>query len=104
MEDFGQIQRRLGDVLALNDAGVSGDHVLIALPSYSVGESLLSHYIDRIPALEHRYLLAMFVLDRIESCRMVFVSSADPGAEVVDYYFSLLRPSGEREFASASAS
>ena len=71
---------------------MSGDHVLIALPSYSVGESLLSHYIDRIPALEHRYLLAMFVLDRIESCHMVFVSSADPGAEVVDYYFSLLRP------------
>ena len=33
--------------------------MLVVLPSYSVSESLLSHYGDRIPSLEHRYLGAI---------------------------------------------
>jgi hypothetical protein len=92
MEQFDRLQRRLGEVLALNQPNTTGEHVLIALPSYSVGESLLSHYVDRIAALEHRYLLAAFMLNRIETCEMVFVSSADPGSEVIDYYVSLVPP------------
>jgi hypothetical protein len=87
---FGQEHQRLGDVLALNRPGATGDHVVVALPSYSVGESLLHHLVDRIPALEHRYLLALLMLGRIEACHMVFVSSAAPGPEVIDYYISLL--------------
>src|SRR4029453_15575743 len=61
-----------------------------ALPSFSVGESLLSHYADRIPALEHRYLLSMFLVSRIEDCEVVFLSSAAPAPEVLEYYASLL--------------
>ena len=51
---------------------------MVALPSFSLGESLLSHYGDRIPALEHRYLLALLVLNRI-ACDLVLVVS--PGAQ-----------------------
>jgi hypothetical protein len=71
---------------------------LIALPSFSVGESLLSHYVERIPALEHRYLLAMLLLSRIESCTFVFVSCRAPEPEVVDYYLALL-PADKRDSA-----
>jgi hypothetical protein len=66
--------------------------VLIALPSFSVGESLLEHYGDRIPSLEHRYLLAMPMLGRLESCELVFVCSVAPSQEVLEYYFSLIHP------------
>ena len=79
-DGFDQLQARLGHALELNrpDAGV--DHVLVALPSFSIGESLLSHYVDRIPSLEHRYLLALLLLNRIEHCEMVLVVCAGPGA------------------------
>jgi PGM1 C-terminal domain len=63
--------------------------VIVALPSFSLGESLLSHYGDRIPALEHRYLLALLVLNRI-ACDVVLVVSQAPTPEVLDYYFSLI--------------
>lgn len=92
MEQFEQLQERLGQALALNQPNVTNDHVLVALPSYSVGESLLSHYVDRIPALEHRYLLASLLLNRIGSCELVFVSSETPSSEVLDYYVSLVAP------------
>ena len=36
--------------------------------------------------------MAIGVLGRVESCDMVFVGSQEPGAEVLDYYFSLLPP------------
>jgi hypothetical protein len=67
------------------------------LPSFSVGESLLSHYANRIPALEHRYLVACLVLLRIHACEMVFVASQDPGAEILDYYFGFFPPHLRRE-------
>jgi hypothetical protein len=35
-------------VLAANEPGSDIDHVVIALASYSVGESLLSHYVERL--------------------------------------------------------
>lgn len=95
---FEELQRRLGPALAANQAGSAVDHVLIALPSFSLGESLLSHYVDRIPSLEHRYLVAMLLLHRIGSCELAFVSCSAPDPVVVDYYLSLLPP-GERESA-----
>lgn len=90
MDSFDELQRRLGDVLEMNRAGSSAEHVVVVLPSHSFGESLLSHYADRLPALEHRYLLALFVLAHIESCEMVFVSSVAPEPEVLEYYASFL--------------
>jgi hypothetical protein len=87
---FDELQAGLGPALSLNRPGSTTVHVLVVLPSYSLAESLLAHYADRIPALEHRYLVAIGVLGRVDSCEMVFVTSREPGAEVLDYYFSLL--------------
>lgn len=98
MQAFDDLQGRLGEVLAANQAGSGVDHVLIALPSFSVGESLLSHYVERIPGLEHRYLLAMLMLHRIESCEFIFISCSAPEPDVVEYYLSLL-PVDQRESA-----
>jgi hypothetical protein len=64
--------------------------VLVVLPSFSLGESLLSHYAARIPALEHRYLLPIPMLGRIRGCEMVFVCSEAPADVVLDYYFELV--------------
>ncbi len=92
MEGFEELQARLGDVLSLNKPGVGVEHVLVLLPSFSVGESLLSHYADRIPSLEHRYLIAMLMLWRIEACEMIMLSTTPPGDEILDYYRSLVPP------------
>ena len=102
MDRFAQLQTGLGAALECNRAGSTTPHVLIALPSYSISESLLSHYRDRITALEHRYLVALLVLSRIEACEMIFVSTAAPSDEALDYYVSLvpeeLRASTLRRF------
>ena len=87
---FEELQAGLADAVAANTPGSAVPHVCVALPSFSVGESLLSHYADRIPALEHRYLLAALMLHRIESCELVFLSCVAPGDEVLDYYTSLV--------------
>jgi PGM1 C-terminal domain len=96
---FEAIQERLGHALELSQPGRTEEHVMVALPSFSLGESLLSHYGDRIPALEHRYLLALLVLHRI-ACDLVLVVSQAPTPEVLDYYLSLIpeesRPSARQ--------
>jgi hypothetical protein len=64
-------------------------HVLVVLPSFGLGESILSHYATRIPALEHRYLLASLMLPRYERCEMVFVCSESPSPDILEYYADL---------------
>ena len=91
-DEFDQLQAGLGHALELNRPDGEDEHVLVALPSFSLGESLLSHYEDRIPALEHRYLLGLFMLNRLEHASMVLVVSEAPAPEVLDYYVSLLPP------------
>ena len=44
------------------------DHVVVAMASFSLSDSLLAHYGARIPAMEHRYLNASLLLNRID-CR-----------------------------------
>ncbi|HET9443879.1 MAG TPA: peptide ligase PGM1-related protein [Acidimicrobiales bacterium] len=100
MKSFEELQAELASAWAVNRPGSTTPHVIVALPSYSVGESLLSHYAERIPALEHRFLLAQLLLHRIPGLELVFLSSQAPGGEVVDYYHSLV-PSQERGRASA---
>jgi hypothetical protein len=87
---FDALQGRLGPALEANRPGSTTDHVMIALPSYSVSESLLSHYGNRIPSLEHRYLNAIVIPSRIPACEMVYVSTRAPLPEVLDYYVSLV--------------
>jgi hypothetical protein len=89
-DEIDALQAGLGNALAANRQGSTIDHVLIPLPSYSVSESLLSHYADRIPSLEHRYLNATLIAGRIEACEIVYISSKRPAPEVIDYYISLM--------------
>jgi PGM1 C-terminal domain len=90
MKNFEQLQAQLGRAWALNRPGMGVEHVLVVLPSFSVGESLLSHYASRIPALEHRYLVTHLMLHRIQACELVFLTCQAPSQEVVDYYTSLV--------------
>lgn len=91
-------QRSLREVLALNRRGMTEPHVLIAMPSFSLGESTLAHYAQRIPALEHRYLNALFLLASIPGCTMVYLCTDPPSDAALEYYFSLL-PAPARESA-----
>jgi hypothetical protein len=89
MIPFSQLQQRLGDAWKVNSPSSSTDHVIVAMPSFSLGESTLAHYASRIPALEHRYLNAIFLLNTLPSCEFVFLSTVAPDPEVLEYYFSL---------------
>ena len=90
MVSHAQLQSRLGAVWPLNRPGCPVEHAVVALPSFSLAPSVLAHYGRRLPALEHRYLVAMFMLARIPGCRLVFVCSDSPGQAVVEYYAGLL--------------
>lgn len=97
---FKDLQRRLGATLELNRPGARDPHVLIAMPSFSLGETTLSHYAARIPALEHRYLNALYLLNRIENCEFVFLSTLTPAPEILDYCISLLPPERRNDVRS----
>ena len=92
---FKQIQADLGAALAANTPGSGQPHVLVVLPSFSVSETLLAHYGERITALEHRYLLSALMTHRLDDVDYVYLSSRAPDPEVIDYYRSL----GPREAA-----
>lgn len=90
----------LARALAANKPGSTTPHTVVVLPSYSVGDSLLAHYASRLPGLEHRQLLSLFMLARVPSCELVFVTSVHPGQEVLDYYLSLMPPLQRRDVAT----
>ncbi len=98
-DGFAALQAKLAAALEANRPGSTTPHVLIALPSYSVSESLLSHYGNRIPSLEHRYLNAIVIPARIETCEMLYISTRPPQPEVIDYYVSLVLPERRRACA-----
>ncbi len=90
----------LDRALLANRPGSSTPHTVVVLPSYSLGDSLLAHYAPRLPALEHRYLHTLLMLPRIPTCEVIFVTCLAPGAEVLDYYLSLM-PASHRESVAA---
>lgn len=92
LERLDELERRLGPALAANRPDSDIEHVVIALPSYSVSESLMSHYGDRIPSLEHRYLGSILVPARIPSCELIYISTRRPEQIAIDYYPSLVSP------------
>lgn len=96
IDEFDELQRRLGPALAANTQDSGFDHVLLILPSYSVSESILSHYSSRIPSLEHRYLNALLIAARIVSCEIVHISTRLPDPAVIDYYIGLV-PADRRD-------
>jgi PGM1 C-terminal domain len=92
MRDFTLLQRRLVSAWRLSRPPGGTEHVRVVLPSYNLGASALRHYAHRLPALEHRFLVEILQLAHVEACTLVFVSCQAPGAEVIDYYLSLLPP------------
>ena len=75
-----------------NAAGSDTDHVVVVLPSFSMAPTILSHYQDRIPPLEHRFLVAALMLRSIPGADMVMITCADPGDDAIDYYARLAYP------------
>jgi PGM1 C-terminal domain/ATP-grasp domain len=74
---------------SLNREEMPDEHVVIALPSFSIAPTIMSHYARRLPALEHRYLLSTLMLGRVRSCHLVFVCSRRPEPAVIDHYLAL---------------
>jgi hypothetical protein len=97
---FDELQQRLGEALHANRPGSDIDHVMVVLPSFSIGESTLAHYAARIPSLEHRYLNALLIAGRITDCHVVYISSRAPDPAIVDYYVSLTPASGRDSLRS----
>jgi hypothetical protein len=97
---FDELQQGLGEALHANRAGSGIDHVMVVLPSFSIGESTLAHYAARIPSLEHRYLNAVLVGVRITECHVVYISSRAPDPAIVDYYMSLTPAAGRDSLRS----
>ncbi|MFQ6171623.1 peptide ligase PGM1-related protein [Oryzobacter sp. R7] len=92
MGAFERLQERLGDALDANVPGSTVEHVVVALPSYSMSATLLSHYRSRLAALEHRFLLGALQAGRIPGVHVVLVTSRDPGEVVLDYHARLADP------------
>lgn len=95
---FDELQRRLGPALDANRPGSGIDHAMVTLPSFSVSESILSHYGDRIPSLEHRYLNAVLIAGRITDCRNLTILSRLPDPAILDYLLQLV-PAANRASA-----
>lgn len=91
MSEFQRLQQALGPVYDLNTPDATAPHVLVLMPSFSIGESLLSHYQSRLAALEHRFLVGLLML-RMPHARMIYLCSQAPEPAVVDHYLSLLDP------------
>ncbi len=82
---------------AAHRAGSRVPHTVVVLPSYSMSMSLVAHYGPRIPALEHRQLLALLMLPRVPGSEMVFVVSRQPSERVLEYYLAFLPPEHRRD-------
>jgi hypothetical protein len=85
-----RLQSRLGPALEANRPGSGIDHVIVVLPSYSVSESILSHYGDRMASLEHRYLNSLLVADRIPDAEVLFLSTRRPDDDEIAAVLSAL--------------
>ena len=96
MHTLDQLQTRLGEVWSLNQPGCTAAHVVVALPSFSLGPVDPGALWPRLEPLEHRYLVSMLMLAHIPGCELVFVCSEDPGEEVIEYYAGLLPPAVRR--------
>lgn len=83
-------QARLARARSANQTRSRAPHTVVVLPSYSVDQSLLAQYGQRIPALEHRQLLTMLMLPLVPESEMVFVTAKRPTDRVLEYYLSFV--------------
>ncbi|MGQ0521399.1 MAG: peptide ligase PGM1-related protein [Actinomycetota bacterium] len=86
---FRRVQAKLVDAWRADLEGSTTDHLVVALPSYSVDAVLLSHYAERLPALEQRYLVSILLLKNPHT-RLAYLSCTSPPDYVVDAYLDLL--------------
>jgi hypothetical protein len=92
MDAFEALQQRLAAVTAVNHHGSEQPHVVVGLPSYSMGVTILLHYRTRLAPMEHRYLLPGLSLGRIAAAELVLVTCGPVDEEVLDYYARLADP------------
>jgi hypothetical protein len=85
-----RLQRRLFAGWEANLPGSGTEHIVVVLPSFGIGESLLSHYAARATALEHRYLVPLVMLGRLPDVHLLFLFSLRPEPAVVDHYLAML--------------
>ena len=77
---------RLAEAMAANTSSSNVPHVVVALPSFSVGDAILTHYGERLLALEHRYLVSALMTHRLPHAELVFVSGIAPDVALFDCY------------------
>lgn len=95
MRTFEELQEGLASVCALHREGSRSEHVVVVLPSLSLGRSVEAYYGARLPSLEHRFLLMLTMLRRLPGCSVVCVMSVAPDPAVWAYYLDLAG-SGDR--------
>lgn len=92
MNGLATLQDGLLDAWRANVPGSKDEHVVVILPSFSLGSTILSHYRARIGCMEHRYLLASLITRSIPGADIVMVTCKQPDAAVLDYYSRLAFP------------
>lgn len=92
MDGFDRLQERLPAAWAVNRSGSGDPHVVVMLPSFSLGPTILEHYCTRLGPMEQRYLLAVPALARMPGMEMVFLTCSQPEEAVLDYYARLASP------------
>jgi len=90
--EFIALQARLPPSLEVQTPGSTIPHVSVAVPSFSLSDTVLTHYAPLLGALEHRYLLPALVLRHVPGGEYVLVTSSQPADEVLDYYARLADP------------
>jgi len=93
MDAFDALQERLSTVCRVHRPGSTVPHVLVMLPSISLGPTILLHYQPRLAAYEHRFLLAALGLARTPGAELVLVACGPVTDDVIDYYTRLADPS-----------
>src|SRR6266508_2237020 len=93
MDAFDALQERLSTVCRVHRPGSTVPHVLVMLPSISLGPTILLHYQPRLAAYEHRFLLAALGLARTPGAELVLVACGPVTDDVIDYCTRLADPS-----------
>ena len=88
-ETFAALQARLRPFPQVTDPTKAEQRTVVAIPSISYGEEVLSLHANELDALEERFLYLVFALRRPRA-RLVVVTSRPIRAEVVDYFLDLI--------------